>query len=57
MNNFNNELIGYESLLPKDIVDFLNSYKTNGNKSQQYYLEISNRLTSILDEHELAMVE
>lgn len=57
MDNVNNEYIGYESLLPKDIVDFLNSYQSRSNKRQQYYLEMSNRLISILDEHELAMVE
>ncbi|MDH5551985.1 MAG: hypothetical protein OEX82_01490 [Nitrosomonas sp.] len=57
MDNFYNEHIGYESLLPNDIVAFLSNYQSISNKRQQYYLEISNRLTSILDEHELAMVE
>lgn len=57
MHNFYNEHIGYESLLPNDIVVFLNSHQSRSNKRQQYYLDMNNRLASILDEHELAMVE
>ena len=57
MNNFTDEHIGYESLLPNDIVIFLNSYQSRSNKRQQYYLEMTHRSISILDEHELAMVE
>ena len=56
MDNFNNEHIGYESFLPNDIVVFLNSNQSRSNKRQQYYLEMSNKSISILDEHELAMV-
>jgi len=56
MNNFTDEHIGYESFLPNDIVVFLNSYQSRSNKRQQYYLEMTNKSISILDEHELAMV-
>lgn len=57
MNYFNDENIGFESILPNEIIDLLNSYKSKNNKQNQHYVCMTNSITSFLDEHEQAMVE
>jgi len=52
MNKYYDEAIGFESILPIEIIDLLNIHKTSAN--DQFKCE---SITSpLLDEHELAMV-
>ncbi len=57
MNYFNDENIGFESILPNEIIDLLNSYKPKNNKQHQNYVFMASSITSFLDEHEQAMAE
>ena len=57
MNYFHDENIGFESILPNEIIDLLNSYKSKNNKQRQHYVFMANSFTSFLDEHEQAMAE
>ncbi len=57
MNTFYEEYIGFEPILPAEIVDFLIRHKTMTNQSCQHYAVMSAKVNSPLDEHELAMTE
>ena len=57
MNYFHDENIGFESILPNEIIDLLNSYKSKNNKQRQHYVFMTSGITSFLDEHEQAMTE
>ncbi len=56
MNYLQDENIGFESILPNEIIDLLNSYKSTNNKQHQHYVFMTNT-PSFLDEHEQAMTE
>ena len=57
MNHIYDENIGFESILPNEIVDFLNSLPSKKNKRRLHYVLMTNAITSFLDEHEQAMAE
>lgn len=57
MNNFYEEYIGFESILPNEIIDLLNRYQSRKNKRCQLYIFMKDNVASPLDEHELAMAE
>lgn len=57
MDYFQDENIGFESILPNEIIDLLNSYKSKNNKQRQRYVFMTSGITSFLDEHEQAMTE
>ncbi len=54
MNKYHDEAIGFESILPIEIIDLLNIHKTSAN-DQCLYGSIT-QTSPLLDEHELAMV-
>lgn len=51
------ENIGFESILPNEIIELLDFYKSARNKHYPCYELMSANITSLLDEHELAMIE
>ena len=57
MNHIYDENIGFESILPNEIIDFLNSHPSKNNKRRHHYVLMTNAITSFLDEHEQAMAE
>ncbi len=56
MNYFQDENIGFESILPNEIIDLLNRYKSTNNKQHQHDVSMAST-PSFLDEHEQAMAE
>lgn len=57
MNTFYEEYIGFEPILPTEIVDLLNRHKAMINQSCKNYAVAGEKVNSPLDEHELAMAE
>ncbi len=57
MNYIYDENIGFESILPSEIIDLLNSHKSKNHKRHQNYMFMTGSTTTFLDEHELAMAE
>ena len=52
MNTYHDETIGFEPILPIEIIDLLNTHKASG-IDKRTYESISTK--AFLDEHELAM--
>jgi len=54
MNIYHNELIGFEAMLPVEVIELLHLYKTAVNDFSKDE-DCMNMDNSLLDEHELAM--
>ncbi len=53
MNKYYDEAIGFESILPIEIIDLLHIHKLSAVNQRQY--ESITSMSPFLDEHELAM--